>query len=63
MRKDKNKIKVKITLDKKHYNKLKSHNKGEIDSIINNALDMYFNKDFCAKELERNIILGMWVLD
>jgi len=63
MEKNKDKIKIKIALDKKHYNKLKSYDKKEIDSIVNNAIDMYFNKDFCAKELERNAILGMWVLD
>ncbi len=63
MRKNKNKVKIKVVLSKANYNKLKKYDKEEIDSVINKALDMYFNKDFCAKEVERNVILGMSVLD
>jgi len=27
------------------------------DEVINKALDLYFSKDFCVKEIERNVLL------
>ncbi len=63
MRKNKDVVKIKVALSKKNYKNLKKYEKEKINSVINQALDMYFNKDFCAKELERNAILGMGVLD
>ena len=60
---NKNKIKIKVAVSKENYDKLKSYNKEKISAIVDEALSMYFNKDFCARELERNAILGIWLLD
>ena len=60
---NKNKIKIKVAISKENYDKLKSYDKEKLSAIVDEALIMYFNKDFCARELERNVILGIWLLD
>ena len=50
--------KITIKINSENYDKLKKLNKEDIDYIINESLRLYFNKDFCARELERNAILG-----
>jgi len=64
-KKNKNKklIKVEVCLTKENYQKLKRYSKGKIDEIINESVRMYFDKEFCIREAERNALLGIGLLD
>ena len=63
-KKNKNKkIKVEVCLTKENYQKLKRYSKEKIDEIINESVRIYFDKEFCIREAERNALLGVGLLD
>ena len=55
--------KIKIELTNDNYIKLKWKTDKEKEKIINDALEMYFNKTFCVREAEARSILWMGLLD
>ena len=58
-KKNKNKkIKMEVCLTKENYQKLKRYSKEKIDEIINESVRIYFDKEFCVREAERNALLG-----
>ena len=54
---------MEVCLTKENYQKLKRYSKGKIDEIINESMRIYFEKEFCIREAERNALLGIGLLD
>lgn len=57
------KTKIKIELTNINHIRLKWKSNKEKEKIINEAMDLYFNKEFCEREIEAKAILWLWVLD
>ena len=63
-KKNKNKkIKMEVCLTKENYQKLKRYSNEKIGEIINESVRIYFDKEFCIREAERNALLRIGLLD